>query len=120
MLDMTYISFAFFLGLSAHIVFIKLCYFKHEAVCLDWTRASRNFFTTYPRYEYVLLENNKIVIYQQCGTTVFFPKKGKKYNILIRKTDHTKVMGYAWFVSEIIWALFFLFMVVWDVYYYLT
>ena len=120
MLEMTYISFAFFLGLSAHVVFIKLCYFKHEAVCLDWSRASRSFFTIYPLYEYILVEKNKIVTYQRSGITIFKPKKGKKYNILIRKTDHTKVMGYAWFISEIIWALYFLLMVVWDVYFFLT
>ena len=120
MLEMTYISFAFFLGLSAHIVFIMLCYFKHEGVCLDWTRAHKSFFITHPLYEYILVENNKIVTHCHSGTTLFYPKKGKKYKILIRKTDHTKVIGYGGVVLEIIWALFYLLYIVWDVYFYLT
>ena len=120
MLEMTYISFAFFIGLCSHIVFIKLCYFKHEATCLDWSLAHKSLFITHPLYEYILVENNKLVIYQRRGSTVFYPKKGKKYNILIRKTDHTKVMGYGWFILEICWAFFYLLYVVWDVYSYLA
>ena len=117
---MTYLCFAGFLGFCGHVVFIKLCYFKHEAVCLDWSLAYKSIFITHPLYEYILVEKDKLVTYRRSSTTVFYPKKGKKYNILIRKTDHTKVMGYAWFVLEIIWALYFLLMVVWDVYFFLT
>lgn len=120
MTEMTYLCFAGFLGFCGHIVFVKSCYFKHEAICLDWTLASKSFFITYPIYEYILMEKNKLVTYRRSGTTVFYPKKGKKYKILIRKTDYTKAMGYGWFVLEICWALYFLFMVIWDVYYYLT
>lgn len=120
MTEMTYLCFVGFLGVCCHIVFVKTCYFRHEAICLSWTRSYDSFFITYPLYEYILLEKDRIVTYQHSGTTVFFPKKGKKYKILIRKTDHTKVMAYGWLVLEICWALFFLFIVIWDVYGYLT
>lgn len=57
MLEMTYISFVLFMGLSGHIVFIKFCYFKHEAICLDWSLAYKSIFITNPLYEYILVEN---------------------------------------------------------------
>lgn len=120
MLEMTYISFVLFMGLSGHIVFIKFCYFKHEAICLDWSLAYKSIFITNPLYEYILVENNKIITYRQRGSTLFYPKKGKKYKVLIRKTDHTKVMGYGWVVLEICWALFYLLYLILDLYFYLT
>ena len=120
MSEMTYISFAFFMFFSCHIVFIKFCYFKHEAICLDWTLAHKSFFITHPLYEYILVENNKIITYRRRGSTLFYPKKGKKYKVLIRKTDHTKVMGYGWVVVEICWALFYLLYIILDIYFYLT
>ena len=85
---MTYLCFAGFLGFCGHIVFIKLCYFKHEAVCLDWSRASRSFFTIYPLYEYILVEKNKIVTYQRSGITIFKPKNVKKPKKTHKKTGY--------------------------------
>lgn len=120
MTDMTFLCFAGFIGFFSHLVFIKLCYFKHEAICLRWTLARKHLFVTHPLYEYILVEKDKIVTYHCSGTTIFYPKKGKKYNVLIRKTDHTKVIGYGGVVLEFCWALFFLLGVIWDIYYYLN
>ena len=84
-------------GLFARIIFLKVCYMKHDASCLKITGTERSF-VTFVLYEYELVEKGKKVIYKSEGTTFFYPRKGKRYKVLISKKDHNKVVGYAEYI----------------------
>ena len=108
-MELEFFIFLLSLAFLGYAVFLKFCYMKHKAVCLDYTRADGiSLLVTYPLYEYILLENNKIVTHRRYGVTMFTPKKGKTYTVLIRKTDHTKVVGYSEFVFYLCLGIFFL------------
>ena len=91
------VCFLVSVGLFARIIFLKVCYMKHDATCLKITYAGRQF-VTFAIYEYELTEKGKKVIYKSKGTTVFYPRKGKRYKVLISKKDHNKVVGYAQYI----------------------
>lgn len=59
------------IGLLVHAIYLRLCYFKHEAICLEYS-TSEMAFVTYPLYMYELIENGKKVTYKSSGATVFF------------------------------------------------
>ena len=90
-------------GLFARIIFLKVCYMKHDAICLKITGTERNF-VTFVLYEYELVEKGKKVIYKSEGTTFFYPRKGKRYKVLISKKDHNKVVGYAEYIVTLCFA----------------
>ena len=87
-------------GFLVHAVFLRLRCFKHEAVCLEYS-TSEMAFVAYPLYMYELIENGKIVTYKSSGTTIFSPKKGKRYKVLINKKDHYKVVGYREYIVDL-------------------
>ena len=91
------VCFLFSVGLFARIIFLKVCYMKHDAICLKITGTERSF-VTFALYEYELTEKGKKVIYKSEGTTFFYPRKGKRYKVFISKKDHNKVVGYAEYI----------------------
>ena len=94
------INFLFSVGLFARIIFLKVCYMKHDAICLKMTPGS-NAYVTHAIYEYELIEKGKKVIYKSEGTTFLYPRKGKRYKVLISKKDHNKVVGYAEYIRDL-------------------
>lgn len=65
-------------------IYIKWCYMKHGAVCLDYIIGS-NVFITHVLYEYELIIAGKTVRYKNWGNTVFWVRKGKRYEVFINK-----------------------------------
>lgn len=88
------------IGTLAHAIYLKVCYMKHDAVCLEYTSSGKAF-VTYPLYEYELIEEGEKVKYKSGGTTIFYPKKGKRYRVLISKKDHKKVVGYTEYIVDV-------------------
>ena len=95
------VCFLISVGLFARIIFLKVCYMKHDATCLKRTGSGIKGFVTYAIYEYELTEKGKKVIYKNKGATFLFPRKGKRYKILISKKDHNKVVGYADYIMDL-------------------
>ena len=91
------INFLFSVGLFARIIFLKVCYMKHDAICLEMTPGS-NAYVTHAIYEYELTEKGKKVIYKSKGTNFLYPRKVKRYKVLISKKNHNKVVGYAHYI----------------------
>lgn len=88
-------------GLLIHAIYLKACYFKHEAYCLEYTTYEK-LFISFPLYEYELIESGKTVVYQNRGETYFYPRKGKCCKILIKKNNHSKVVGYAKYIVHLV------------------
>ena len=96
-------------GLLIHVIYLKACYFKHEAYCLEYTTYEK-LFISFPLYEYELIESGKTVVYQNRGETEafdnewidFYPRKGKCCKILIKKNNHSKVVGYAKYIVHLV------------------
>ena len=91
------VSIAFFV----HALYLRICYFKHEAVCLDCLYGSKAFITR-PLYKYELIVDGQRAIYTNRGTTVFYPRIGKCYKVLINKKNYSKVVGYAEYIVHLI------------------
>lgn len=89
------------MGLLGHAIYLRIGYFKHEALCLEHSLYGK-YFMTFPLYEYELVEEGKRVTYKRRGRTYFYPKKGKSYKVLISKKDHNKVVGYMRFVVHLL------------------
>lgn len=87
-------------GFLAYAVYLRICYFKHQAVCLDCLYGTKSFITR-PLYEYELIVAGKKRTYTNRGTTIFYPRKGKRYKVLICKRDYNKVVGYAEYVVDL-------------------
>jgi len=94
------------IGFLCYAIYLRICYFKHEAVCVECLYWSKGF-TTYPTYEYKLTIAGKEVTYKNRGTTVFFPREGKRNKILICKKDYDKVVGYAEYVVHLFAGILF-------------
>ena len=82
-------------------VYLRVFYFKSEALCLGYS-TGRASLVSFPTYAYELEDNGVVVKYVNRGTTIGFPKKGKRYKVLIKYNDHNKVVGYAEFVSDVV------------------
>ena len=89
------------IGLLVHAIYLRICYFKHEAVCLEHSTYEK-LFITFPLYEYELMEAGKKVAYKKRGETYFYPRKGKRYKVLINKDNHNKVIGYMKYVVHLL------------------
>ena len=89
------------LGILVHAIYLRICYFKHEAVCLEYT-TNPTVFMIFPVYEYEIIEAGKKVTYKKGGKTYFYPRKGKKYKVLICKNDYNKVVGYRMYVVHLL------------------
>jgi len=94
------------IGFLCYAIYLRICYFKHEAVCVECLYWSKGF-TTYPTYEYKLTIAGKEVTYKNRGTTVFFPRGGKRNKILICRMDYDKVVGYAEYVVHLFAGILF-------------
>ena len=79
------------------IIYYKKEFFEWTAICLDY-RVGRSM-TYYPEYVYELVENGETVTYKNWGFAIGFPKKGKKYRVLIKKKDHNKIVGYSEYIA---------------------
>jgi len=64
-----------------------------SAVCLDYNLGG-TFFSFYPLYEYEIEEIWGTIIYQNWGNDCLWPRKGKRYKVLVNKKDHDKVVAY--------------------------
>ena len=93
-MELTSIGLICFLGTLAQVINLKVNYFKHTAVCLGYITGHGGF-TSFPTYEYELVENGVSMTYKNRGTAWFYPRKGKKYKVLISKRNNNKVVGYS-------------------------
>lgn len=86
---MYYVAVIMLMGFSARIVILKVDYFESYATCLEcyWLKN----FSARVIYEYELIEAGKKVIYKNGATAFGYPKKGKRYKVLIHKNDHNKI-----------------------------
>jgi len=84
----------------AHAIYLRVCYFKHEAVCLELQPLYKSPMVGV-LYEYELEQPGKMVTYQNWGRAYLNPRKGKRYRILICKTDYDKVSGYQVYVVHL-------------------
>ena len=93
-----FMTLGYFLVWTIH---LKINYFKSYGICLDYDTSPYPF-VFYPKYEYEIEEDGKIVKYVNRGRSMLHLGKGKKERILINKKDHNKVVGYREFVGYII------------------
>ena len=96
------IGTVYFLG---HAIYIRVCYTKHRAVCLDYIYGS-NVFIAHALYEYDLIIAGKTVKLKHWGDTAFGLRRGKQYKVFINKKDYTKVVGYADYVVRLFLGCF--------------
>ena len=92
------------------IIYYKLEFFEWTAICLDY-RVGRSM-TYYPEYVYELVENGETVTYKKRGFAVGFPRKGRKHRVLIKKTDHNKIVGYSEYITYKVVGTFMLILLV--------
>lgn len=89
------------------VLYLKLNYFKHQAICLDYSTGHYSF-VSFPTYEYELIEVGEKRTYVNRGTAMFYPKKGKKHRVLINRHNYNKVIGYTEYIGDVIvMSLFF-------------
>lgn len=79
------------------IIYYKLEFFEWTAICLDYLTGRSMAY--HPEYVYELVENGETVTYKNWGFAIGFPKKGKKYRVLIKKKDHNKIVGYSEYIA---------------------
>ena len=84
-----------------HAIYLRICYFKHEAVCLECLPHNKYFMSSV-HYEYELKQAEKMVTCEAWGRTYFYPREGKKCKILICKKDYYKVRGYMVYVVHLL------------------
>ena len=93
-----------------YVIYYKLEFFEWTAICLDY-RVGRSM-TYYPEYVYELVENGETVTYKNWGFAVGFPRKGRKHRVLIKKTDHNKIVGYSEYITYKVVGTFMLILLV--------
>ena len=89
------------------LVWLKLNYIMHDAVCLDYTTSNYSW-VTYPLYEYEMQVDGKMATYKNWGTKYFSPRKGKRCKVLINKNNYDKVIGANECIADIIYLIIFL------------
>ena len=80
-----------------YVIYYKLEFFEWTAVCLDYLVGRSMAY--HPEYVYELVENGETVTYKNWGFAVGFPRKGRKHRVLIKKTDHNKIVGYSEYIT---------------------
>ena len=106
-MELQIIGFIMTVGLLVHAIYLRICYFKHDAVCLDWNPGGKSFLVRI-HYEYELKQGQRMVTCETWGWTYFWARKGKRYKVLICKKDYYKVSGYRVFVVHLLVGGFFL------------
>lgn len=108
---MYFLTVIMLMVLSIRITILKVYYFQSYATCLDYQTAGG--FSSYPLYEYELTENGKKVIYRNWGNAFGYPKKGKRYRVLIHINDHNKIVSKNEITGDIIlWCIPALFLLI--------
>ncbi len=89
-----------------YVIYVRVTSIKHEGVCV-------RYWSHWMRYEYELVIAGKTIKFENTGlSSTLFPREGKRYKILIRKNNYSKVEGYSYYLGELFWSsLFFLFFV---------
>lgn len=100
-MELEFIGFIGFIGIFIQVVNLKINYFKYKAICLDYS-TGHYAFVSFPLYEYEIIENGVKTMYRNKGTTMFYPKKGKKYKVLIHKNNYNKIIGYSEYIGDIV------------------
>lgn len=90
LLIITYLIFA---------VNYKKNYYISEGLCIDYSTGRA--FTSYPIYEYEIERNGIKSVKRSRGIAFGYPRKGKKYKILIHKKKENKVVSYSEYVSSL-------------------
>ena len=80
-----------------YVIYYKLEFFEWTAICLDYLTG--RLMAYHPEYVYELVENGETVTYKNWGFAVGFPRKGRKYRVLIKKKDHNKIVGYSEYIA---------------------
>jgi len=102
-LELQIIGFIATAGFLVHAIYLRVCYFKHDAICLKCSPHNK-FFMSSVLYEYELKQAGKMVTCQASGWTYFYPRKGKRCKILICKKDYYKVAGYMLYVVHLLFG----------------
>lgn len=89
------------IGLLVHAIYLRLRYFKHEANCLESTPHGKHLMSS-ALYEYELMVVRKKITYKNWGRTYFYPRKGKRYKVLICKDNSYKVCGYMLYIVPLL------------------
>ncbi len=97
-MELIAIGFIGFVVTLMQIINFKIHYFKHQATCLDYS-TGHYAFTSFPLYEYEIIEAGEKTLYRNKGTALFYPRKGKKHAVLIHKINYNKIVGYSEFVA---------------------
>ena len=77
----------------------KKNYYISEGLCIDYSTGTA--FTSYPIYEYEIERNGIKSVKRSRGIAFGYPKKGKKYKILVHKKKKYKVVSYSEYVSSL-------------------
>lgn len=83
---------------------LKTKYIETVAVCLGYLSGG---FVTYPLYQYEMEIQGKVVVLESRGTAIFGPKRGRKYQVLVKKNNYTEVKAYNIYVSALVLGSFF-------------
>ena len=92
-MEVCFLGFVAFLWCTASALYLRINYMTHYATCLEYSVGNGGF-TSYPLYEYELIENGKKVKYKNRGTATGYPREGKRQKVLIHKENHNKIMAY--------------------------
>ena len=93
-----------------YVIYYKLEFFEWTAICLDYLTGRSMAY--HPEYVYELVENGETVTYKNWGFAVGFPRKGRKHRVLIKKTDHNKIVGYSEYITYKVVGTFMLILLV--------
>ena len=105
-MDLEIVDLMIIIGLTTRLIWLKLNYVIHDAVCLDYTTSNYGW-VTYPLYEYEMMVEGKMVVYKNWGTNYFSPCKGKRCKVLINKANYDKVIGANEYIADIIYLIIF-------------
>lgn len=100
-MELIVIGLVCFIASLARIINFKVNYVTHYAICLDYT-TGHYAFTSFPLYEYEMIEAGVKVVYKNTGTAFFYPRKGKRHKVLIHKSNHNKIVGYSEYILNLI------------------
>lgn len=100
-MELVVIGLISFIGVFIQVINLKFNYFRQEAICLDYS-TGHYAFVSFPLYEYEIIEDGIKVIYKNEGTTLLYPKKGKKYKVLIHKRNYRKIVGYSEYIGNVV------------------
>lgn len=99
MTELDIIALVFIVYLFVDACILKYKYIETVAECLGYIGGG---IVTYPLYQYEMEIQGKAVVLQSRGTAIFGPKKGRKYKVLVKKTNYTEVKAYSVYIFDIV------------------